>query len=250
MHKRLLTIILLFFAAFSWSQESQRQILKGKLKAEVSDLEGIYIVNLQTEKVSISGPGGYFHIMAKAADTLMFSAVQFKGKSIGLTAADFEKEMYFVTLESMINQLDEVTIIRYNNINAVALGIIPRGQKKYTPAERRLKTASSLDGQFGLNSVMSIDPLLNYLSGRTAMLKKELQVEKKEFALRKISDMFQHEYFTKQLQIPEIYVDGFCFYLVEDKKFVEAVNAKNKTMAAFLMGELAVKYNEMIAGNK
>jgi hypothetical protein len=40
-----------------------------------------------------------------------------------------------------MNQLDEVVIRRYNNINAVSLGIIPANQKSYTPAERKLRTA-------------------------------------------------------------------------------------------------------------
>jgi hypothetical protein len=47
-----------------------------------------------------------------------------------------------------MNQLDEVVIRRYNNINAVSLGIIPN-QKSYTPAERKLRTA----GDFKYNAV-------------------------------------------------------------------------------------------------
>jgi hypothetical protein len=42
--------------------------------------------------------------------------------------------------------------------------------KKYTPAERKLYTATSGGG---------IDGLLNTISGRKAMLKKEIIVEKK-----------------------------------------------------------------------
>jgi hypothetical protein len=38
-------------------------------------------------------------------------------------------------MEPTMNQLDEVVIRRYNNINVVSLGIIPANQKSYTEAE-------------------------------------------------------------------------------------------------------------------
>ena len=50
--------------------------------------------------------------------------------------------------------------------------------------------------------------------------------------------------------LAEEHVKGFQFYLVENPSFVTALKAKNKTMATFLMGELAVKYKELIAQEK
>ena len=58
---------------------------------------------------------------------------------IVLEGSDFNQEILFVRLESMIHPLDEVKIIKYNNINAVALGIISKNQKSYTQAERHLQ---------------------------------------------------------------------------------------------------------------
>jgi hypothetical protein len=54
--------------------------------------------------------------------------------------------------------------VNESTITAESLGIIPYGQKKYTPAERKLYTATSGGG---------IDGLLNTISGRKAMLKKK-----------------------------------------------------------------------------
>ena len=78
------------------------------------------------------------------------------------------------------------------------------------------------------------------------MLKKELQVEKKEFLLAKISNMFEKEYFTETLNIPTLYVRGFCYYAIEDKKFTDALKSKNKMMAIFLLGELSEEYLKTI----
>ncbi len=210
--------------------------MKGKVVSNAVDLEGIYIINLKTEASTASGNGGYFEIRAMIGDTLMFSAVQIKGKKVVVKESDFQETLFFVKLEGMINQLEEVKIIKYNNINAVALGIIPKGQKTYTPAERKLYTATTGSG------ILPIDPIINWLSGRTAMLKNEIEVEKKEFLLRKIEDLFETSFFTDKLKIPTENVKAFYYYIVEDSKFVEAMNNKNKTMATFVLGDLAVEY--------
>ena len=74
------------------------------------------------------------------------------------------------------------------------------------------------------------------------MLKKEVEVEKKEFLIDVTADYYQKEYFTDVLKIPVDYVDGFLFYVVENSRFVTAMKDKNKTMATFILSELAVEY--------
>lgn len=228
--------------------------LNGKVTADYSDLESIYIINLKTEKATLTERGGYFSIDAKVGDTLMFSAVQFKAIKITLSKEDIEKELFFVKMEPLIRVLDEVRIDEYKNINAVSLGIISPNTKHYTPAERKLKAAGEEPHWYSPLLIplggMSVDGLLNSISGRTAMLKKELVVEKKETLMDKISDYYDEKYFTETLKIPPDYVKGFLFYIVEDQKFVEAVNSKNKTMATFVMNELAVNYIALIKEEK
>lgn len=250
-------VVFLFFlvATNGIAQEMKPALLKGKVNADVSEeLEGIYIINLKTEKAVISEKGGYFSIPASVGDTLLFSAVQFKGLKVALTPKKFENELFFVRMQPIMNQLREVVIRRYNAINAVALGIIPKGQKTYSPAERKLKTANSLDATASAGPMaggsISADPLFNFFSGRTAMLKKEIEVEKKESYLVLLEKMFDTNHFVNKLKIPLAYVKGFQYFAVENPKFTIILNSKNKTATEFLLGELATKYNEMIAGEK
>jgi len=224
------------------AQETVRTKLNGKIIADMRNLEGIYVVNLKTEKSEITGEGGYFSIEAIPGDTLVFSSVQLKGIRIGLEQKHFQKELFFVKMEPMINQLPEVLVRRYDNINAVSLGIVPKGMKHYTPAERKYATATSSK----LNP-MGLDPLLNLISGRTAMLKKEIEVEKKEFYIQQLENMFDKDHFVDNLKIPAEYIKGFEYYIVENERFTTVLKSKNKTMTDFLMGELAIKYNEIIA---
>lgn len=242
-----------FFVAASpsvLSQTSERKLLKGKVTAYTPNLDGIYVINLSSEKETVTKESGYFSIMAKEGDSIMFSSIQFKGKTIEVDSTNFGKELLFVKLETRINQLDEVMVVQYKSINAYDLGIIPKPAKVYTPAERKLKTATGLDPKLGLNSSLALDPLFNMLSGRTAMLKKELDVEKKEKWMSQLEDLFDEEYYTQKLKIPSDHVKGFLYYAVENERFVTSLNSKNKAMATFLLGELAKKYIQTLTDEK
>jgi hypothetical protein len=235
-----------------WSQDQDRAIVNGKIVSNTNDLEGVYVVNAQTEVMVTTAADGTFSIIAKSGDTLVFSSIQFKENRVLLIPENFTDLNFTVKLSLVMHQLQEVIIKRYDNINAVALGIVPSNQKTYTESERKLRTATALDATASASGMaggsVSADPFLNFLSGRTKMLKKELIVEKKEFFMKLLESMFTLDHFINRLKIPSEYVKGFEYYAVENDKFTVILNSKNKTSTEFLLGELAVKYKEILAG--
>lgn len=239
-------ILIVFLSQATWSQ-SQTTVINGRIASNASYLEGVYVINAQTEIMTTTDALGAFSIAAKPGETLVFSSIQFKENKVLLTPEDFSDINFTVKLNMIMHQLQEVVIRNYSGINAVALGIIPSGQKTYTEAERKLHTATDLDAHVGLGGSVSADPLLNMFSGRTAMLKKEVAVEKKEFFMKLLERMFTLEHFIDRLKIPLEYVKGFEYYAVDNDKFTAILNSKNKTSTEFLLGELAVKYKEIIA---
>jgi len=248
---KVLCVLFVVLSQTAWTQNQERIIISGKIVSNTNDLEGVYVVNAQTEVMTTTNAEGGFSILAKAGDTLVFSSIQFKEKRVLLLPENFSDLNFIVKLNLVMHQLQEVIIRRYDNINAVALGIIPAGQKTYTPAERKLRTATALDATASASLMaggsISADPLLNFLSGRTAMLKKEVAVEKKEFFMKLLENMFSLDHFVNRLKIPNEYVKGFEYYAVENDKFTTILNSKNKTSTEFLLGELAVKYKEILA---
>ena len=246
---RIVYLFLAFAATNVLSQEAPRTQLYGKVTADVSVLEGIYVINKKTQKASVTNQEGNFSIQAAVGDTLLFSASQFKETKLLLTQDHFAQGILYVKVTPLMNQLREV-IVR-NGINGVSLGIVPKGQKIYTPAERKLYTATHLNASANVGSMMggsiSADPLLNWFSGRTKMLKKELEVEKKESYLRQLENLFATDYFVSTLKIPAEYVKEFQYYSIENERFVTVLKSKNVTMTTFLIGDLATKYKEIIA---
>lgn len=253
MAKRLL-LLYIFFPLVVLSQNDS--IVSGKIVSESSLLEGIHVINLSKRNGAITDARGYFQIKAKVSDTLQFSAVNLKATRYVMKQSDYSNDLLLIKMESLITELEEVAIINYKNINAVALGIVPANQKTYTPAERKLAAAGDFKWYSPLLiplGGMSVDGLINSISGRTAMLKKELVVERKELLQAKTSDYFERKYFVETLKIPDEFVDGFLFYIVENEKFVNAMKDKNKTMATFVLSELAVEYlklKELETSNK
>jgi len=215
----------------------QRSPLSGKVTSDFDTLEGIYVINKSTETSVSTTRGGYFTISARVGDTLIFSALQFEARDIIVHENDFCNDLLFVPLATRNHELDELVIIDYSHINAESLGLVPRGQKQYTPAERKAATASS----FKMNP-MGLDPLINMFSGRSAMLKKAAEIEKMEDLMQKINYIYTEDELVRKFKIPLDYVKGFVFYIVENKHFANAIRSKNENMAKFLLAGLAEKY--------
>ena len=232
--KKYVHILLLLLSQFVVSQNDS--ILKGKIIVETNDNDGITIVNISNKTNTISGNGGYFKIKAKVNDTIMFSAIHLVGKKHIVTKKDYGKDLLFIKLEIYTRHIKEIMITNADGITAESLGLVPKGQKRYTPAERRVKTAGDWSGTGIDGALLSLDPLLNAISGRTKQLKAELEVERKEFLQNKINANFDTEF------IPEEYAEGYVFYIVEDSEIKAAAKAKNKTLLNFRMSALAIDF--------
>lgn len=226
----------------TFGQIAGEKLLHGKIMVESGNVGGVTIINLVNEKTAISDGNGEFFILAKAEDLLVFSSVNLEYYRRIIDDEDLKPEILTIKMTAKMTELEEVIVNKHPEINAVSLGISPKGIKQYTPAERKLATASSAK----LNP-QGLDPLINAISGRTKMLKKELEVEKKERLLAYIGALFDDEYYGETLKIPANYIKGFQYYCVEEEEFAKSLRSKNKAMIKLLIVPLAEKYNKIIA---
>ncbi len=244
--KTFVLLLCAFVLSNSLHAQTDASQVKGKIVADLSALDGISVINKRTELSVVTTIGGYFKIPAEVGDTLIFSSTQTIADQVVLKSEDFNDNLLFVNLQILVNQLDEVIVKRYRNITSESLGLVSANQKKYTPAERKYNTASNPYAQVGLGGSAGLDPVLNWMSGRSAMLKKEVEIEKKESWLEILQDKFDTTYVAK-LQIPSDYITGFYRYCIENVNFVKLLRAGNKGLTEFHMAELAQKYLDIIA---
>lgn len=238
--KKIAVLLLLAFVQIGFGQKNDSRQVVGKVMEQSVSIEGVNIINNATQVATVSDSEGNFSIIAKEGDVLVFSAVNLEPLKRRITSADFYPNLLVVKMTAKEVELKEVIVNENANITAENLGIIPYGQKKYTPAERKVYTATST----------SVDKLLNAISGRTKMLKKEVNVEKKEALFRKLEYLFEENYYTDRLKIPVDDIKGFQLFCVEDADFAVSLNTKNKTMSMFLITDLARKYLTILENEK
>ncbi len=234
---QLLLFFLMVVQVLTAQVNTSRQ-LKGRVVADSLSVDRINVNNISSKLATVTQSDGTFEIEVKTGDVLVFSAVNLETVRKTITADESIATELKIRMRSKSVILKEV-VIEESSITAESLGIIPYGQKKYTPAERKLYTATSGGG---------IDGLLNTISGRKAMLKKEILVEKKESNLYRLEALFDETYFTETLKVPHDYVKGFLYYCVEDSALAAALKAKNKTLVMFLIVPIAERFNQLSRG--
>lgn len=164
-----------------------------------------------------------------------------------LANADVSRELVPITLNPAGTQLKEVKVD--HNINSKSVGISAKEPKAYTPAERKLKNAKTTSPTREVDrayTAVGTDPLINAVSGRTAALKKQAQVEKKESSKAKLSEAYEKSYFTDTLKIPADYVEGFLYFVVEDKRFVNTLDSGYQEQIDYQLASLATEYKKTL----
>ena len=220
---------------FSIAQNGGSIVIKGSVFVDSQAVEAVNVLNISTDKVTSTTTSGIFTIEVKEGDVLVLSAVNLVTLQKRIGKEDIKAGSVFIQMAINSIALREVVINESTQISAENLGIVPSDQKRYTPAERKLYTARS-----GL-----LDRPLNWISGRTAELKKGVIVERNLRALDRLEYLFEEKYYIETLKIPQDYIKGFQYYCIENDEFVTALESKNKTLCMFLIITLAKNYTKI-----
>lgn len=204
-------------------------------------------VNIVNEKTAVSDANGRFYLEAKADDMIVFPSERYEYKRYVVTEGDLKKGVVQIALIEKPVELEEVVILR--DLNPEDLGLVRAGQKKYTVAERRLKQAGELKPMAMIGAIaglsIPIDPIINAITGRTAMLKKDVVSEQKERDLEKLRALYPDAYYTDRLKVERAYIDGFRYYVVGEPDLQNALRDGEKAKIDFAMAGLAQKFNAL-----
>lgn len=226
--KYIYLFLLLSFPSFS------QTLLKGEI-ANSGDNEGIHVFNKTFHKYTITAADGSFEIEVKLNDTIVFSAVQYQLKQLIVTQEIIAKKHLYILLEEQINELDAVYIkpklsgdlladtqrIKTKELfTARTLGLPNAHVKPPTPSERKLYTATHSGGG------LPIDALINAISGRTKMLKKHIQLERKSNLENSVYNTFENT-MLYDFKIPKDNIHDFLYYASSDKLFSQIVKTNS-----------------------
>lgn len=230
-----LSSALFFIIAFGFVVSAQEKILIGKISIENLGTPEITVLNTTRKTATITDENGMFAINAEAGDNLQISSVQTGEYNQEVKEADFTAELFEIKLKIAVNLLKEVEVTEYKSINAASVGIIPADFVSYTPAEKDLMLAKG-------NRGLSIDGILNMISGRTKKMKRNLAVERDLMTLEQIQSLYPDNYYLQKLKIEEDKIPAFQYFLLDNADFVKAMKAKNVKLTSFLSLDLADKF--------
>lgn len=113
MSKKRISFFVLVFVQLAFSQNIERQILKGKVAADSLEVQSITVFNISSNIVAITDNIGVFYIKAKENDTLFFQGLSFVSQKYILTKKDFYTKELEIKLNVKINELNEVIVSPY-----------------------------------------------------------------------------------------------------------------------------------------
>ena len=103
-------IVIFIITQSVFSQNTERQVLKGKVVADSLDVENITVFNVSSNIGAVTNEVGIFYIKAKETDTLYFQGLSFVSQKYILTKKDFYVDELEIQLNIKINELNEVIV--------------------------------------------------------------------------------------------------------------------------------------------
>ncbi len=236
--KQLAILSFLFCASAVWSQDYFSGPITGKVVQGTRGISDVHVMNISSNKATITNALGNFSITVKVGDSVVFSAIQLERKTIVISSEIMESQSLVVYMEDRVNLLDEVILRPYNLSGdlsrdmqnsekekvyvASTLGLPNAYVKPKTLAERRLFEATTGSGLVPLN------PILNGITGRTKYLKKVLASERKYARTQRVRAFYPDSLYVSELHIPMNKIPDFMYFCEVDVNFNSIVDTRDK----------------------
>ena len=249
----LLLLGLLLISTSLGAQSLFSKKLEGRVNSKEGDVSATTVQNISTDRATITDFDGFFQIAANLNDTLVFSAVQFKKQEIIVSREILQQRIFVVYMKDALTELDEVVVTPYNltgditkDINIIktdavvtssTLGLPNAYVLPISKAERELYAATA-------NPLMSFDPLINAITGRTKMLKKRTARNKLYSRTERVKEFYADSLFRTDLNIPETRIDDLLYFCEVDEAFQGVVDTHDRLKIWEFIRKKSLVYRE------
>lgn len=105
-------IVFYLFCQICLGQTLTRKPLHGMVVNDSVNVQSGYVLNVNSNSRTFIKSQGYFDILAKTNDTLLFSSMGLKSKKVVLADKDFAVSVLRVKMNTLINPLKEVVVTK------------------------------------------------------------------------------------------------------------------------------------------
>lgn len=215
--------ILLFISQFGFSQTEKP--IKGKVLCSDLPIQGIEVLNLVTEKTTITNDKGEFSILGKSEDMLVFVSEKYDYKRLLLEQKDINKPNLVIILTRKPEQLEEVVItkIKFPKIKF----------DKNIASQLNIEKAAKNPKPFGVYDG-TIENGIGMIINLSGSRKKIPQIEFKKI----VTTTCNQDYFNKTLQLKPEEVSLFLEFCDADPKSkIVLKNSNPLTLMDFLLAK-------------
>jgi hypothetical protein len=212
------------------------------------------IINKSSKIGTNSNTDGEFKIYAQIGDTLVFSSIQHQTKELAVSERSFISFNFKINLKLKTYELDEFELKKHNllgvlaldinnvkkndhEISAVTLGLPNAGIPKLKPIDRKIYTATSSNG------LISLDLILNQITGRLKQLKQQKKIIEEDAAVEKLYSEFKFNLFA-DFKIVREDEYRFLYFCRSDSTFI-IEHSKNKFEFINFMKKKAIEFNKL-----
>ncbi|MBG6110300.1 hypothetical protein H4V97_002536 [Flavobacterium sp. CG_23.5] len=242
MKNKIAILVLCLFCQFCLGQVLTRKTVHGRIVNDSIKLENVVVFNVNSKTGILIGSNGFFSILAKVNDTLVFSSLTFKSKKIVLTEREISAPILRVKLDAFTNLLGEVIVPPKKIIKPVSANTQAIVDKQYfddeksSPKNRTMLSDGTIEN--GTNFVRLYKDVIKILRKNNPEIIDFTQNKSfTEVALKRIG----YDFFSTTLQLNDDEIRLFLIFCENDPKSKMLLKPENEFQ---LMDFLVTKNKE------
>ncbi|MFV8341663.1 hypothetical protein [Flavobacterium sp. XS2P39] len=218
MKNKIIILVLCLCCQFCFSQLT-RKTLYGQVINDSIRLENGIVFNVNSRTGTVINQQGFFSILAKVKDTLVFSGLTFKSKKIVLTQKEISTPLLRIKLDAFINLLPEVVVYGDKKLNPISgnsqkyVDMQYFDDEKSSPKNRTMPSDGTIES--GMNFVRIYKDVLKALRKNNPE-RTDFTSEKSftELVMKKVS----YSFFTHTLNLNDDEIGLFLIFCENDSK--------------------------------
>ena len=241
-----LTIVLLFFTGFLFSQDIQEKIIEGFIRNNNNlSIEGIHVLNNSNGEATITNSDGRFKIRASLKDEIVFSGIQFARKKIIVNEELYDAILLNIFLDEFVNELDEVIVTSSGlsgnilddmrnsgisdqyNFDDVGIPGFTGVRKERIFSDREVLTKFLL---MPLTGGMDLDLIYKAMTGYYDMKRKEIKYLSQLNTADRIITFYGEKYFIDEFNLEENKIHDFVSSAVQNYPLYDNFKAGNHSI--------------------
>ncbi|MCC9044592.1 hypothetical protein LNQ81_18135 [Myroides sp. M-43] len=205
-------------ALFSIEMYAQKpSLIDGRVRMYDGKVTPVTIKNKRSGELTKADNRGYFMVDAAIGDTIHFSDKKLASVNYVIGSEDLKANRFNVLMTKKGQALEEIVIVRKDFGDDFFEGVSNKGM---TRAERKYKknnTVFSSTSNYGMG--ISIDALVNMISGQKKRDKQDIIYEKLDMKVQKFYEDYTREELLEDMKVPAERIDAFLYYLVAQPSY-------------------------------